>query len=124
MPATISIHFQSPPEDPLKLPRPLHLSVDFTTGAVLSARGGELGSTNLVGLSVAPVPLGNDFDNPARWADERSLIRHMLGMLIPADREGTVATTDHFNGWYPSVVEGEGIVSVNMPVSRVEVRPS
>ncbi|MFC7450508.1 hypothetical protein [Rhodococcus daqingensis] len=110
---TVSIHFQPPADDPLKVPRPVHLHRGASGS--LAQFGGEFGRGHLLGLSsteAAPA----DFTDPDQWIDVGDLFE-----LIAETKVNTARTADFYRGWYPAVIGPDGIATSLIPVDRIEV---
>lgn len=110
----VSIHFASPPNDPLKLPRPIHLS---EVNGALQTRGGEVAGQLL---------FFTDQENPddvISTIRPTELFEKMVDIIeIP----GTLAhkvVTDEWKGWMPvSTDDGEWSTYTALKIDRVEVR--
>ncbi len=102
MSATITIHYQSPVNDPLKIPRPHHIQI--VDGSYVT-KGGELGSVNLLGIGRVIGYDEESFVDPNELFDEA---------FDPA----------RFPGWFASFIsEVDGMFTYELPIERIEVRP-
>lgn len=109
---TFMLHYESPPDDPHKLPRPHRIEFDREANTY-STTGGELGTVVFLGLSYDH--LVEDFDDPSLW-------------LWPADIAAprTLPEREQFSadysGWFANFAsqpDGD-MFSVVTPISRIE----
>lgn len=89
---TLGVHYESPVDDPFRVPRP-HWH-DLTSN---TTRGGEIGACTLLGL----VPNMDSFE--------------------VSTLEDVVLDMDAYKGWFPVFVQDGGMVTYECPVYRVEV---
>lgn len=111
-----SIHFESPADDPLKVPRPLHLNIDPNTMATNQV-GGEFGQGQLVGLSASTDP-PTDFNDAEQWCDVGDIVADALDMYVDQQPRGLVPACE---GWYPVVIDPTGMYTAYYRVKRIEV---
>ena len=108
---TATIRFQAPPDDPYKVPRPVHLIVNDDDPGLFVQRGGEFGNADLIGL-VPVLDAPDDFTDPAQWCDVRDLAAQA--------HAGDVTDLGH-SGWYPAVIDETGMYTVGYVIDRIEV---
>lgn len=115
----VSTHFESPAHDPLKLPRPIHLTATNQPFAVpkVDQRGGEIGDAVLYGLTAVYDDLP-DITDRDQFVDRYTLIHECADMLV----QGMTYTTDRYQGWHLVAAEDGDMATYAMTVSRVEVR--
>ncbi|MGR6029002.1 hypothetical protein ACS7JX_19140 [Rhodococcus erythropolis] len=102
MSTTITIHYQSPLNDPLKVPRPHHIQI--VDGSYFT-KGGELGPVNLLGIGRVIGYDEESFIDPNALFDEAFDPVKVLG-------------------WFASFIsEGDGMFTYELPIERIEVRP-
>ena len=113
----VTIHYQSPAEDPFKVPRPTR--IQFDDGGNIQTTGGEgvLQGDQLIGLSrTCPPGLGHrlcgppeSFD-PENWVGAEDILSEGAADLELA-------------GWFPAFMSGDGewIYTWSGAVDRVEV---
>jgi hypothetical protein len=101
---TLTIHFQSPPADPLKIPRPIH--VEFNAdGFVIVTTGGELGNPGqFVGVSKTKTP--REFQPPG-WFPARTML----------DEEAR----SEVKGFNACFMDDRGIYTLLQEIDRIEV---
>lgn len=102
----VTIHYQSPAEDPFKVPRPTRIQFDAAGNIQTTGGEGELQGDQLIGLSRQDGP-PESFD-PENWVEAEDLISEGVADLELA-------------GWFPAFVSGEGIYTWSGAVDRVEV---
>lgn len=128
---TLLVRFESPADDPLKVPRPLILEATLTNGTVdhFTTRGGEVGPGQLIGLVAAHLDVPDDPSDADQFISGDILIEEALELArpfadAPADRLGMRFETDRWRGWKPAIQQGDGnIQTALMPVSVVVVEP-
>ncbi|AWY05493.1 hypothetical protein PBI_MORRISSEY_51 [Gordonia phage Morrissey] len=102
----VTIHYQSPAEDPLKVPRPTRIQFDDAGNVKTTGGEGEISGDQLIGLSRQDGP-PESFD-AENWVEAEELISEGVADLELA-------------GWFPVFMCGEGIYTWSGAVDRVEV---
>ncbi|WNM68803.1 hypothetical protein SEA_SOOS_73 [Gordonia phage Soos] len=114
----IGVHFQSPTDDPLKIPRPLW--IDYLPGIASTQQGGEIGNAVLIGLTPTMDP-PTDLDKASEWCDRDDLLSDA------ADHVKAVGASDDLlpsvAGWFLNVADETGIYTTGLQVSRISVTP-
>ncbi|MDZ7910771.1 MAG: hypothetical protein U5O16_02895 [Rhodococcus sp. (in: high G+C Gram-positive bacteria)] len=102
MSKTITIHYQSPASDRLKVPRPHHIQI---VDGRFVVKGGELGVVDILGIGRIVGYDEESFVDPDELFDDA---------FNPSD----------FRGWFASFVsEVDGMFTYELPIDRIEVRP-
>lgn len=115
--ALIAMRFGSPSHDPFKLPRPLYIEVNTDTFA-FTMRGGEFGAGQLIGLTrSADAP--DDFNDPEQWCDVSDIVADAIDKSAQLTSTPT-ALVPATVGWFPAVIDPDGIYTVVYPVTAVE----
>ena len=103
----VTIHYQSPAADPLKVPRPTRISLDDAGNIETAGGEGELQGDHLIGFSRQDGP--PETFTPRDWLEAEELIS-----------EGVVDV--ELAGWFPCFLsDGAGIYTWSGAVDRVEV---
>ena len=119
----VTIHYQSPAEDPFRVPRPTVVCRDAAGNIQTTGGEGELQGDQLIGLTrMDPAPGGHG----------RGLGHRLCGPPELFDPENWVQTEDILSegaadlelaGWFPAFISscGEWIYTWSVGVDRVEV---
>ncbi|MGR6579302.1 hypothetical protein ACT89R_01855 [Rhodococcus qingshengii] len=98
----VTIHYQSPANDPLKVPRPHHIQI--VDGSYVT-KGGELGAVNLLGIGRV---IGYDEES---FVDPNELFDEAFDAA-------------KFPGWFASFIsEADGMFTYDARIDRIEVTP-
>jgi hypothetical protein len=107
---TITLHYQSPPKDPFKVPRPHRITLDEHNDLV-AIKGGEVGEvTDLIGFSRT---LRLAFQDPHQWQSADA--------LYDEDDDGPLI--EGLKGWHPAFMGPRGPFSMREKISRIEITP-
>lgn len=103
----IGIHYTSPPEDPLKVPRPHWVRLDPDRPG--TARGGEIGA-GLRFLGFTRIMSPEDFAR-GDWIDYADIVED-------------ISSAARVEGWFAAFVDADDdAFTCTLPVSRVTVAP-
>ncbi|QKY79989.1 hypothetical protein PQD13_gp77 [Gordonia phage Clawz] len=113
----IGVHFQSPTDDPLKIPRPLWLDYLPELNSI-TQRGGEIGNAVLIGLTPTYDP-PNDLDDAEQWCDRDDILADALDQLAAVGETANLLPS--VTGWHLNVGDETGIYTTELRVDRIEV---
>lgn len=113
----ICVKFASPDDDPLKVPRPLFLTVNADLS--VSQRGGEFGFGQLIGLCADENGEIADFGDAEQWCDVSDLVADGVDKFVSGQVRAAVPACE---GWWPCVIDQTGMYTVGYRVEAVEVR--
>lgn len=130
---TLLVRFESPADDPLKVPRPLILEATINEVGTVThfhTKGGEVGPGHLFGLVAADYDVPDDPSDADQFISGDLLIEEALELArpfadAPADRLGMRFETNRWQGWKPALIQADtgSVQTVMMPVSVVVVEP-
>ena len=103
---TITLHYQSPPKDPFKVPRPHRVTLDDNGEVDPVIKGGEVGPvTALLGFSRT---LRLAFSDSKEWHHPEELY------------DGDILADD-LKGWHPAFMSPRGPFTVREKIDRIEI---